>query len=230
MGMGLNALVIAGGCLMGSMLRKGVSKDNFRTLGFCIIIVSLVGFFENIYSVNVEGGSLMSDDLILVLIAFMVGSKIGEAAKLQEHFSNLGKNDNPAKNAVMDAFLYFGIGGLQISGPIALAAQGDNSQLVFKSLIDIPFALVFGTTYGKAAALSAIPVALVQFVIWAIAELCGPFFTEAIIAQLCAMGYVILFFSGFNLATDGKHKIDNISMLPGVLLILIFSGIKEWVF
>lgn len=226
MGIVLNALVIGLGCLLGSMMRRGVSKDNFRTLGISIVIVSLVGFFENIY--NVDGKSLMSEDLILVLIAFMLGSKIGELLKLEEWFSNLGKSRNADSNAVLDAFLYFGIGGMQICGPIALAAQGDNSQLILKSIIDIPFALVFGATYGKAAALSAIPVALVQVVIWAVALVCGPFFTDTIISQLCAMGFVILFFSGFNLVTDSKHKIDNLNMLPSVFLILIFGGIKEW--
>ena len=150
--------------------------------------------------------------------------------RLEERMSNLGKSDNASRNAVMDGFLFFGIGGLQILGPIALATQGDNSQLILKSLIDIPFAIVFGAAYGKIVALSAIPVALVQLAILGVAHLFDSFFTQVIVMEVCAMGFIILFFSGFNLASNGKHKISNLNMLPGVFLMLIISGIKEWLF
>lgn len=228
MGILLNALVIAIGALVGSKLKKGISGDNFQTLGISIVIVSLVGFFENVY--NVDGGKLASGSLILVLVAFIVGSKIGELLRLEERLSNLGISANGPRNAVLDAFLYFGIGGLQILGPIALATRGDNSQLVLKSLIDIPFAIVFGAAYGKKAALSAIPVALVQVIIALTAWAFASFFTQRIIMEVCAMGFIILFFSGFNLVSDGKNKISNLNMLPSVFLMLIISGIKEWLF
>lgn len=228
MGIALNGLVIALGGLIGSRLRKGVSGDNFQTLGISIVIVSLVGFFENVY--NVDGGKLVSGSLILVLVAFIVGSKVGELLRLEERMSNLGSTADGPRNPVLDAFLYFGIGGLQILGPIALATSGDNSQLILKSLIDIPFAIVFGATYGKKVALAAIPVALVQVVIALVAWAFASFFTQRIVMEVCAMGFIILFFSGFNLVSDSKHKISNLNMLPGVFLMLIISGIKEWLF
>ena len=228
MGILLNALVIAIGALIGSQLKKGISGDNFQTLGISIVIVSLVGFFENVY--NIEGGKLVSGGLILVLVAFIVGSKIGELLRLEERMSNLGISESGPRNAVLDAFLYFGIGGLQILGPIALATRGDNSQLILKSLIDIPFAIVFGATYGKKTAWSAIPVALVQVVIALVAWVFSSFFTERIIMEVCSMGFIILFFSGFNLVSNSKNKISNLNMLPGVFLMLIISGIKEWLF
>jgi len=226
MGIVLNALVIALGGLLGSVLKKGADRGKFRTLGISIVIVSITGFAENSFSV--ENGRLVGENLIPILLAFILGSSLGDWLRLEERFSDLGKSSNTAKNAVMDAFLYFGIGGLQILGPIALASQGDNSQLILKSLIDIPFAIVFGATYGKIVALAAIPVALVQMVIGLCAWAAAPFFTEQIVTQLCSLGFIILFFSGFNLVSDGKQKIGNINMLPGVFLILIIAGIREW--
>lgn len=228
MGIALNALVIALGGLVGSMLSKGIAKENFRTLGISIVIVSFVGFFENVY--HIEGGKLVSESLVLVLVAFIVGSKLGDVLHLEDKLSNVGMTANASHNAVLDAFLYFGIGGLQILGPIALATQNDNSQLILKSIIDIPFSIVFGATYGRKVAWAAIPVAAVQVVIFLVASVFRSFFTSQIIMEVCAMGFIILFFSGFNLVSDGKNKISNINMLPGVFIMLVISGLKEWVF
>jgi len=47
--------------------------------------------------------------------------------------------------------------------------------------------------------------------------------------QLCAIGYILLFFSGLNLTTDGKSRINNINMLPGMLLVILFHGVRQWV-
>lgn len=224
MGIITNVLVIALCGLLGSRFKRGVSKDSFRSLGICIVIVSLVGFFENVY--HIQGGRLVSENLTLVLMAYIIGSALGEKLRLNQHLSNLGKSGNAARNAVIDAFLYFGIGGLQICGPIALATQGDNSQLFLKSVIDLPFAVIFGATYGPWVALAAIPVGLIQAGIALIAWRMGGFFTDQVVMDLCSVGYIILFFSGFNLFADSKNRINNINMLPSILIILLYYGVK----
>ena len=220
-----NALVIGIFSLLGSVLRKTVSKDKFRILGICIVIVSVVGFFENVYTV--QNGKLISGSLTLLLIAFIIGNELGEGLRINQHLSNLGKSGNAARNAIIDSFLYFGIGGLQICGPIAMVTNGDNSQLFLKSAIDIPFAIMFGATYGPWAAVAAIPVALMQVVIALMAWFMGGFFTDQVVKDVCSLGFIILFFSGFNLFTQGKKKIDNINMLPSILIILLYYGIRE---
>ena len=225
MGIVANALVIGIFSLLGSVLRKTVSKDKFRILGICIVIVSVVGFFENVYTV--QNGKLISGSLTLLLIAFIIGNELGEGLRINQHLSNLGKSDNAARNAIMDSFLYFGIGGLQICGPIAMVTNGDNSQLFLKSAIDIPFAIMFGATYGPWAAVAAIPVALMQVVIALMAWFMGGFFTDQVVKDVCSLGFIILFFSGFNLFTQGKKKIDNVNMLPSILIILLYYGIRE---
>lgn len=228
MGILINVSVILFGGFLGGKLQKFVKKEYSYTLGIGIIIVSLVGFFENVY--NVKSNKLTSGNLVILIMAFIIGSIIGKTIHLEDRFSNLGKGSNTSLNAIVDTFLFFGIGGFQILGPIALATNGDNSQLILKSVIDIPFAIIFGATYGKITALAAIPVGMVQVIIFLAAKVFQSFFTEHIVAEICAMGYIILFFSGFNLLSDIKHKISNIDMLPAVILILIISGVKEWMF
>lgn len=225
MGIVANALVIGIFGLLGSVLRKAVSKDKFQILGICIVVVSFVGFFENVYTI--QEGKLVSDNLTLLLIAFIIGNELGEGLRINQHLSNLGKSGNAARNAIIDSFLYFGIGGLQICGPIAMVTQGDNSQLFLKSVIDVPFAVMFGATYGPWAAVAAIPVALMQALIALMAWFMGEFFTDRVVKDICSLGFIILFFSGFNLFTQGKKKIDNVNMLPSVLIILLYYGIRK---
>ena len=225
MGILANAATIVFSSLLGSRIVVRDFNKYDRVLGIGIMVISLVGFFENIYSV--QGESITSQNLIIVLLAYMVGYFLGDAVQLTGRLSNLGNTRSKSLNAIIDTSLFFGVGGLQISGPIALALQGDNSQLFLKSFIDFPFAFIFGTTYGAIAAVSALPVALIQILIAVIAYFSADFFGITLNMQLCALGYLILFFSGFNLITDQKHKIDNINILPGMLLILVYNFLKD---
>ena len=126
-------------------------------------------------------------------------------------------------NAFIDAMIFFGVGGLQISGPIMLATNNDSSQLLIKTAVDFPFAIAFGSAYGKVVSFSAFPVAVMQIGIALIAYFFSGFFSGEITAQLCAMGYVILFFSGYNLMTNGRNKVSNINMLPAIFLVILFN-------
>lgn len=224
MGIIADALAIVLGGLFGSTLQKRSSK-NYNILAISILIISLVGFLENMY--NVQGERINSENLLVVLFSFFIGSKIGERLRIKEKLSNLSKTSNKDLNAFIDASLFFGIGGLQISGPILLALTNDSSQLFTKGLIDFPFAIAFGSTYGRKISLSALPVALVQILIAFIAYFLSDCFSAEMTAQLCAIGYIILFFSGFNLMTNGKYKINNINMLPSIFLVVLFNLIMR---
>lgn len=71
---------------------------------------------------------------------------------------------------------------------------GGSSQLFIKTFVDFPFAVAFGATYGKIFSLSALPVAAIQILIGLTAWLFAGIFSASMTAQLCAMGYIILFF------------------------------------
>lgn len=225
MGIITDALGIAIGGLFGGKLQRWMGRQNYSVLAIAIMIVSLAGFIENIY--HVQGKSAAGENLLIVLFSFLIGSKIGEVLRIEERLSKLSTTSNKTYNAFVDTALFFGVGGLQISGPILLALNGDSSQLFLKTFVDFPFAVAFGAAYGKVVCLSALPVAVLQVVIALTAYLFAGFFSTSMTAQLCAMGYIILFFSGFNLITDGKYKINNINMLPGIFLVAVLNLIMS---
>jgi uncharacterized membrane protein YqgA involved in biofilm formation len=201
-----DALSIILGGLFGGKIQKRISNNNYKILAIAILIVSLVGFFENVY--NIHGENINSENLLVVLFSFIIGSKIGEKLRIDERLSNLSKTSNQKFNAFIDSALFFGVGGLQISGPILLALKGNSSQLLYKSIVDLPFAIAFGAAYGKIVSVSAIPVAAIQIVIALTAYFFSNFFSDQMTSQLCAMGYIILFFSGYNLISEEKNKIN----------------------
>lgn len=227
MGIIMNVLSIVTGSLFGNIFKERIKFKNFTVFGIAIMIISIVGFFENIFDVN--GMTLKSNDLLVVVFALIIGTILGDAIQLETKINNISSYLNDSFTAFIDATIFFGVGGMQICGPIMLATVGDNSQLIIKSLIDFPFALMFGISYGKKVLLSSIPVAVVQVIIVLLTILSKTFFDTTVIKQLCAMGYIILFFSGFNLICESKYKINNVNMIIGIFIILLYNVLlKLW--
>ena len=160
-------------------------------------------------------------------IALSLGYYIGEALRIEDRIYSLSKTQNMATNGVIDSILFFGIGGLQISGPILYALTGNSFQLVLKGIIDFPFAIMLGATYGKKVSLSAMAVVLMQLAIAALAYGLGAFFNTDLLCQLCSIGYLILFFSGVNMLRLPNCKIKNINIIPGIFLIIIYNILLE---
>ena len=220
MGILANVLSISGGVLIGSRMKRSVSSATFDILGIGIMILSLVGFIEGIF--NVSTNTLESTGLVTVVLSLIIGSWIGDRLQLGNRITRLCALTSHDSHAVIEATLYFGIGGMQISGPILLALGQDNNQLFLKSIVDLPFALLFGATYGKKAAFASIPVALMQLGVFALALLGAPLMDDFIISQICVMGYIILFFTGYNALSFTAKKIENVNMLPAILVNILF--------
>ena len=205
---------------MGSVFKERLTFKNLNVFGISIMIISIVGFLENI--LGISNMMIKSTNLMIVIFSLISGSFAGEALHIDEKLSNIAFGKRTFGSCVLDATLFFGVGGLQISGPVLWAVNGDNSQLLLKSIIDFPFALMFGASYGKSIVLSAIPVAFIQAVIAVIAYFAAALFNADLMGQICAMGYIVLFFSGFNLISENKYKINNTNMIPGIFIVLLF--------
>ena len=216
--------IFLGGILGGIFQKKLYFKSN-PALAIAIMLISLVGLLENILSIS--DGKIVGEHTVVVSIALVLGYLIGDALKLEYRIYSLSKAQNISKNGFIDSVLFFGIGGLQISGPILYALTGDNFQLVLKGVIDFPFALMMGATYGKKISVSAIVVVLGQLIIAAVAYFFGAFISTNLLCQLCSIGYLILFFSGFNMLCSPQSKIKNIHIIPGIFLIIIYNVIAE---
>ncbi len=221
MGIITNAAVIIIGGTIGCLLKSRAKNRTDGIFGICVMLISLVGIIENLFTV--EDGAIVSKHLYPVVILLAVGAYIGELLALDKRLSSLASSDKPYLNGFIDATVFFGVGGLQISGPILLAISGDSSQLYLKSVIDFPFAIMFASVYGAGVILSSAPVAAVQAIIAFTAAALVDFITPSMVVELSAMGYIILFFSGFNMLCSPKYKIKNTNMIPAIILVIIYN-------
>lgn len=221
MGILVNALAIVAGSLIGSFTKKKIGTGSFSIFGICVSIISLVSFIENVFEVS--EGELVGRSLYVVVISLVLGWGIGELLRLDCGLCAFCGKQNTRYSGLVDTVVFFGIGGLQICGPILLAVSGDSSQLYLKSAIDLPFSVMFGAIYGRSVALSAIPVALVQTVIAVSAYFLGDFISPDMLKGLCSVGYVILFFSGFNMLVDETKKIKSVNMLPAIFVVILIN-------
>ena len=224
MGILVNALSIFISVILGSLYKNKTKFKINLYLAIAIIIISLLGFLENAFIVS--DNRLLSENTLIIIFSLVIGSCIGDFFKLEERINACLKRDYGKINGFLDAFFLFGIGGLQISGPILMVLNGDNSQLILKALIDFPLGLLVGANYGKVASLSFIPVAVLQGIIATVAYFLGGHISQEMLMSLCSMGFVILFFTGYNMLSKSENKIKNINMVPSVLLVIIFYFIK----
>ncbi|MBR7116607.1 MAG: DUF554 family protein [Clostridia bacterium] len=225
MGFIVDGCSIALGGILGGIFGKKIDIRNYSALSIAIMLISAVGLLENILSIS--DGRIVGEHTVIVSIALVLGCFIGDALKLEDRVYSLSRGRNLSENGLIDSILFFDIGGLQISGPILFALKGDSFQLILKGIIDFPFALILGATYGKKVSLSAIAVVLAQLLIAALAYCFGAFLSDSLLCQLCSLGYLILFFSGFNMICPPDKKIKNINIIPGIFLIIIYNVILE---
>ena len=225
MGIIIDTLSIFTGGIIGGIFGKKIRFQNTQLFSIAIMLISLVGLLENI--LKITGDKVIGEHTIVVTLALVVGGTLGGLLKMEDRLSALSQTKNMALNGFIDAVLFFGIGGLQISGPILYAMTGDSFQLILKGIIVFPFALMLGATYGKKVSLSAIVIMITQILIATAAYFLGNFISNNLLCQLCSLGYIILFFSGFNMLCPMEQKVKNINMIPGILLIIIYNIIKE---
>ena len=225
MGFVVDACSIFLGGILGGIFKEKINIKSNSAVAIAVMLISLVGLLENILSIS--NGKIVGEHTVVVSIAIVLGYFIGDALKLQDRIYTLSKAQDISKNGLIDSVLFFGIGGLQISGPILYAMTGDSFQLILKGVIDFPFALMLGATYGKKISLSAVAVVLGQLVIAALTYLLGAFISNTLLSQLCSIGYLILFFSGFNMICTNQSKIKNIHIIPGIFLVIIYNVILE---
>ena len=225
MGILVNALSIFTSILIGSLCKNRLKFKINIYLSISIMIISLLGFLENIFVISQD--RLLSSNMLIVIFSLILGSCLGDFFKIEDKINNFVKFSKNNQNGFLESVFLFGIGGLQISGPIIMAINMDNSQLYLKAMVDFPLGLLIGVNYGKTASLSFIPVALLQCFIATIAYLSEGIISQSMIMSLCSIGFVILFFTGYNMLVKTEQKIRNVNMVPSVLLVIIFHLIKE---
>lgn len=216
----------AGGALFGRFLKEKVQDTLTKCCGVSTLFIAVTGALEQMLSV--ENGAIVSHGAMLVIGCLTIGAVIGELLDLEGAFERFGewlkqKTGNAKDKRFVDAFvtasLTVCIGAMAIVGSIEDGITGDYSILVTKSVLDFIIIMVMSCSMGRGAVFSAIPVAILQGSITALAGLLRPVMTAAALANLSMVGSVLIFCVGVNLVWGKKVRVAN--LLPAIVIAVI---------
>lgn len=216
----------AGGALFGRFLKEKVQDTLTKCCGISTLFIAVTGALEQMLSV--ENGAIVSHGAMLVIGCLTIGAVIGELLDLEGAFERFGewlkqKTGNAKDKRFVDAFvtasLTVCIGAMAIVGSIENGITGDYSILATKSVLDFIIIMVMSCSMGRGAVFSAIPVAILQGSITALAGLLRPVMTAAALANLSMVGSVLIFCVGVNLVWGKKVRVAN--LLPAIVVAVI---------
>ena len=216
----------AGGALFGRFLKENVQDTLTKCCGVSTLFIAVTGALEQM--LTVENGAIVSHGAMLVIGCLTIGAVIGELLNLEGAFERFGewlkqKTGNAKDKRFVDAFLTASltvcIGAMAIVGSIEDGIAGDYSILATKAVLDFIIIMVMSCSMGRGAVFSAIPVAILQGSITALAGLLRPVMTAAALANLSMVGNVLIFCVGVNLLWGKKVRVAN--LLPSIIIAVI---------
>jgi len=217
--------ILAGGllgALFGRVLHDSAQDTLTKICGVSTLFIAVSGALEEM--LHVENGTIVSSGAMLLIICLAIGGLIGEVLNIEGAFERFGQwlkiksgnaRDKGFVNAFVTASLTVCIGAMAIVGSIQDGIAGDYSILATKAVLDLIIIMVMSCSMGKGAVFSAIPVAVFQGSITALAGLLRPLMTDAALSNLSLVGNVLIFCVGINLVWGKKVKVAN--LLPAIV-------------
>ncbi len=218
--------IVAGGLagiLFGRFLKENVQDTLSKCCGISTLMIGIAGALEKM--LTLENGAISGGGSMLLVLCLTVGGVIGELLNLEGAFECFGRwlkektgnaKDKGFVNAFVTASLTVCIGAMAIVGSIQDGLTGDYSVLATKAVLDFIIIMVMSCSLGPGAAFSAIPVAILQGSVTALAGLVRPVMTEAALNNLSLVGSVLIFCVGINLLWGKKIRVAN--LLPAIVL------------
>lgn len=215
-----------GGAQFGRFLKENVQDTLTKCCGVSTLFIAVTGALEQM--LTVENGAVVSHGAMLVIGCLTIGAVIGEMLDLEGAFERFGewlkqKTGNAKDKRFVDAFvtasLTVCIGAMAIVGSIEDGITENYSILATKSVLDFIIIMVMSCSMGRGAVFSAIPVAILQGSITALAGLLRPVMTAAALANLSMVGSVLIFCVGVNLVWGKKVRVAN--LLPAIVIAVI---------
>lgn len=228
------ACIIAGGLvgLLGrSLITQRLQDALIKSCGAAVLFVGIAGALQHMLTARIaaDGSVVIESGGTMMLVASLaVGCVLGEAADLDRRFEDLGvwlrdKTGSSGDATFVDGFvtasLTVCIGAMAIVGAIQDGLAADPSTLVLKGALDAIIVCAMSASMGRGCLFSALPVAVLQGAVTALATLLQPIMTQAALANLSLVGSILVFCVGVNLIWPRTFKPAN--MLPAVIVAVI---------
>ncbi len=214
LGVGINAIAVIIGSLLGFLLHRGISKKINDAImigiGLCVAYIGIDGL---------TGGVNPLVAVLSMVPAAIIGTSLdidGKLLRFGERVTSKFSHGEGSKAAegFVTASLLFCIGAMAVVGSISSGLTGDHSILITKSVIDFISAIMLSAAFGLGVMLAAIPVTVYQGIIALFANFLSPVLTDSIVGAITGVGSILILALGLNILNIAKIKIAN--LLPAI--------------
>lgn len=217
--------VAAGGALgvfAGHRLPENVRRTIMQGLGLVTVAVAIVGL-EPLY--DPDRGLRRA---VILIGALTLGAVIGELARLEDRLEGLGErlrdrltpDEAEPRSRFVEGFVVastvFCVGPLTVLGAVEDGLGISIRLLTVKSALDGVAVVGFASVYGWGAVASLITIAVIQGGFTLLAALIHTLLTPEVLAQMGAVGSVLVFGIGLRLLEIKDVKVVNLA--PALLL------------
>ncbi|MBQ4353834.1 MAG: DUF554 domain-containing protein [Clostridia bacterium] len=230
----VNTLAVLLGSTIGIIAKKGLSeelqKSLMKTLGIATMFIGIGCTLQEMLVIG-EDGKLSANGIMLMIVSLVLGTLVGELCKIEDRLESIGdkmkkwkifrSGDSRFTEGFVTATLVVCVGAMAIVGSLRDGLEGDPTMLFSKSILDFISTMVFASTLGIGVLCSAIPMAIYQGAITALAGVIGTYLTDTMISGMSLVGSVMIFGVGINLFFGKQVKVGN--MLPGLLVPVIYG-------
>lgn len=217
-----NSLTIVIGCLIGLVAKNRITEKVGKTimngLALCVLYIGIAG-------------AIKGTDTLLTIISVVIGAFIGELIDFDKKLKDLGdfieskvskkENEVSISEAFVTASLLFCVGAMAVVGSLESGLQGNHTTLFAKSVLDGVSSIIFASTLGVGVMLSAITVLIYQGIITLGAGALVGILNATVIANISAVGSILIIGLGLNVLGVTKIKVAN--LLPAVFIPIIFG-------
>ena len=218
----VNSLTIIVGSIIGLVVKgkmnERISSTIMSGLGLCTIYIGI-------------SGSLKIENTFIMIISIALGALIGELIDIDKALSNLGIivenkiNKKGSNISIAEAYvtstLLFCVGAMAIVGSLESGLNNNHSTLYAKSILDGVTSIVFAASLGVGVILSAVSVFLYQGSITLAAGFLATYLNDYTIANMSAVGSLLIIGLGLNVIGVTKIKISN--LLPAMVIAVVLS-------
>ncbi len=225
------ATVVVGsgaGMLVGSRLPERIRQTVLHGLGLATMVLGV-------------SMALHTQNPLRMLAALLLGGVLGEWLGLEERLQAMGRwletrvsgssgEGSAFVKGFVTASLVFCVGPMTILGSIQDGLTGDYTLLAIKATLDGFASLAFSASLGIGVMFAALTVLIYQGALTLGAGLAKALLTEAMIAEMTAVGGTMIL--GIGLLLLDIRRVRVASFLPGLLiapiLVALTPAINAW--
>ena len=216
----VNTCTILAGSVIGSVLKKGIRKEQQNAL-YTAMGLAATGLGINAVVQNMPDSKYP----VLFIVSLALGSLLGTMLDIEGRFKKLTDRLSVGElsRGLSTGILLFCIGTLSILGPIQSALYGDHTYLFTNATLDFVTSMVLASTYGIGMALSAGVLFCWQGLIYVCALALGNFMTADMMTELSIVGGFLIASSGLSILNIKDCKTMN--MLPSLVIPVAFCWV-----